>query len=340
MKTSRIWIFLGAVIALVMLLTRLNHHEMYTPQQRVTLEIYPRAEMNTQLQRLLQIIGKTNTFYHQRARERSMLHEIPYMVPMDTVESISILDTETNPTVTFYTDSSRYASMIVYDQGHYIVKLTHNTGTYRFNRTDSSTRYLLVIIRYIVGDIADMSRAQRLQNQCSIHPAGRSRLEIEEFDTISLNNLRQELRKRGNHNTEFPLGSHEYLGAKTSLDRALGTYIALGGLPKDEMTYHILKASGPYPQKMRLVPPPPVHDTGFWSFTVYDSRGTLAKKPNIYLNSKTIRYHPLGSVEITFTDDVLDTDRNTIHVDKESLVVVRIYRPQKFKWEIPSWARV
>jgi len=164
-------------------------------------------------------------------------------------------------------------------------------------------------------------------------------IDIEEFDPQSLQRIRESiqphiqiLRGRG--------GEHGYRGQVTLENRLLASFIEQGGLPISEMKQHAIRIPNTYPKKMRLVPPPQTEDTGMWSVTVYDGRTyTVSQKTNTYINSKTVRYHPMGSVELTFTNDATDTDRNTIHVDKDSVVIFRTYRPTT-PWKVPEFARV
>jgi hypothetical protein len=335
MDKIHVWILIFICIGSLILST--NTLDTYSPihKQKVTVTTYPRAEMNARLWTLFSIVKETNKFNHDRTHDKSAGM---FMGRLDTLNSFAILDTDTNPQVTFMASPGAYAIMTVYDQDHYIVGMTHMSGTYEFKRKDSTTRYLLVTVRYFVKDTDDFERVYAYQNQCGISPRGSDKLDVEEFDRRSLDDMRRSIRYRIDTST---MSRAEY-GMRGSIDpwgHIVGTYVEIGGIPSSEMIYRIRETPGPYPQKLRLVPPPGTRDTGFWSVTVYNENWKPVYRPNTYVNSKTVRYHPVGSVELTFTDDKSDTDRNTIHVGSGNFFVFRVYQPERLTWDIPGWAR-
>jgi len=336
MNTLHVWIAVSICIGLVLCLAA-GSHEAYKPihQQKVTATTYPRAEMNTRLKDLFSTIKATNTFHHERTHDVSASM---FMGRLDTLNSFAILDTDTDPRVRFTSTPGAYSGMTVYDQDHYVVGTVHASGTYEFKRKDSPSRYLLVVLRYFVKDTTDFQRVYAYQDQSIITPEGSQRLDVEEFDRRSLDEFRKTIHSRLNVTS---MSRADY-GARGSVDQGkhlLGTYMEIGGIPSSDMIYRIRKTPGPYPHKLRLVPPPETRDDGFWSVTVYTKDWKPMYKPNTYVNSKTVRYHPLGSVELTFTNDTEDRDRNTIHVAPDNFFVFRVYRSMLPTWDIPEWAR-
>jgi len=336
MRHGHVWsILILCSLVVLVIATRHSGYEPYT-KQRVTRETYPRAEMNAFMRSIVNRATRTNLIVHERTHEESMKTRLGRL---DTLHSYAVLDTETNPVVTFRHTPGAYSSMIVYDQDNYVVGMARDSGTYQFKRKESPTRYLLIVYRFFVKDTDDFRRVYAYQDQCTIKPSGTaSRLDIEEFDPESVQTFRKSLQPSVKI-LEGRTGKHGFKGSIGSDDHLLASYMEQGGLPESEMVYRAVRVPAEYPKKLRFVPPPPTEETGFWSVTVYDQTYTVPRKTNIYVNSKTVRYHPMGSVELTFTNDTSDTDRNTVHVDKESLVIFRTYRPSTI-WEVPQWARV
>lgn len=337
MRHGHVWtILILCSLMVLFLVTRHSGFESYESKQRVSMETYPRAEMNAFMRAVFNRAVKTNTFVHERTHETSMGTRLGRL---DTLNSYAVLDTESEPTVTFTHTPGAYSSMFVYDQDNYVVGMVRHSGSYQFKRKTSPTRYLLVVCRFFVKDTGDFSRVYAYQDRCTIRPDGLELLDVEEFDPQSIQRIRASIQPRIQV-LRGQVGEHGYRG-QVSLDkRLLASFIEQGGLPTSDMVQNAIQIPSTYPKKLRLVPPPQTEDTGFWSVTVYDGTTyTVSPKQQQYVNSKTVRYHPMGSVELTFTNDTTDTDRNTIHVDKESVVVFRTYR-RTTPWKVPEFARV
>jgi len=156
MKRGYVWSILVLCSLVILAILRAQHsgYESYG-KQRASRETYPRAEMNAFMRSIVNRTHTTNVFVHERTHEESMNMRLGRL---DTLNSYAILDTETNPTVTFRHTPGAYSSMIVYDQDNYVVGMVKESGTYRFTRKESPTRYLLVVCRFFVKDTDDFGR--------------------------------------------------------------------------------------------------------------------------------------------------------------------------------------
>jgi len=264
----------------------------------------------------------------------------------DTLYSAAVFDLDAAPvTVTLPDTGTRFSSMMVTDQDHYVRLVTYEPGPCTLNRGTIGTRYVLVAIRILVdpGDPSDLKQAHAVQNSIQVSQRNRGSFEVPNWDPSSQKSVRDALLMLGSMLTD----SGKMFGSKDQVDpirHLIGTAIWWGGNPEKDAIYFNVRPEMNDGTTMYRLNVKDVPVDGFWSVSVYNAEGHFEPNPlHAYtLNSLTAVKGPDGSIDIQFGGCTNNT-ANCLPIMKGWNYTVRLYRPRteilSREWKFPA-ARV
>ncbi|WP_325435341.1 DUF1254 domain-containing protein [Pseudomonas nitroreducens] len=262
----------------------------------------------------------------------------------DTLYSSAVFDLDAGPvSITLPDAGKRYFSLVAYSQDQYTSPMGYGAGTYRFDRQQVGTRYVLVGIRTLVDptDASDLQAAHALQQQVRVsQPGGPGRYEETSWDTASQQRVRTALLGLA---ATLP-DSRGMFGARGQVDplrHLIGSASAWGGNPERDALYlNVTPERNDGTTRYGLtVGRVPVD--AFWSISVYNAAGYFQANPqNAYtLNNLTAKRAADGSVQVLF-GGCDGKQANCLPITPGWNYMVRLYRPQAElldgSWKFPE----
>ena len=315
-----------------------------TEQVPVTADNFIRAESDLMISGTVKS-GGLGKFIHFR---EPMAIDCPIVRPnRDTLYSFSEWDLEAGPvTVTLPDAGTRFQTMIVIDQDHYVPQVIYNAGTYKFSKESigGTTRYLTLGMRILVNpdNPADVAEVHKLQDAIKFEqPGGPGKFEIPNWDQASQKKVRDALLALNETLPDLKgaFGSREEVDPVRHL---IGTASAYGGNPdKDAVYLNIMPKNNDGKAVYKLTIKNDVPVDGFWSISVYDAEGHFKKNDlNAYtLNSITAKKDADGSVTVQF-GGCDGKAANCLPICPGWNYMVRLYRPRKAvldgTWKFPD----
>ncbi|MGA7049972.1 MAG: DUF1254 domain-containing protein [Mycobacterium sp.] len=261
----------------------------------------------------------------------------------DTLYSAGVFDLDAGPvTVSLPDPGSRFMSMQVITEDHYVPAVFYGPGEHTLDRDDIGTRYVMVAIRTLVNpnDDADLDEVHRLQDAVAVQQDDVGSFEIPTWDPVSQRTVRDAL----SHLAATLPDSKGMFGTKNDTDpvrRLIGSASAWGGNPEKDAMYLIgypAKNDGGTTHRLS-VDQVPVDE--FWSVTVYNKDGYFTPNPeNAYsFNNITAQRDTDGKITIQFGGcDGAST--NCLPITPGWNYAVRLYRPQdkilSGEWTFPE----
>lgn len=250
----------------------------------------------------------------------------------DTLYSSAVFDLDAGPvTVTLPDAGKRYFSLIAISEEQYTPGVVYGPGTYRFDRQQIGTRYVLIGIRTLVdpNNAPDMQAAHALQQQIqAVQPGGPGSFEQPTWDQASQQQVRTALLSLA---AGIP-DSRGMFGQRDKVDpvrHLIGSASAWGGNPERDALYlNVTPAQNDGKTRYQLnVGRVPVD--AFWSITVYNADGYLQPNPlNAYaLNNLTAQRGADGSVKVQF-GGCDGQQPNCLPITPGWNYMVRLYQPQ------------
>lgn len=249
----------------------------------------------------------------------------------DTLYSSAVFDLDAGPvTLTLPETDGRFMSMQVFDQDHYTHGVYYQPGPVTLTREEIGTRYVMVGIRTLVNpeDAADLEAVHKLQDQVTAEqPGGPGSYEIPEWDGGSRDATRAKILALA---ADLP-DTRGMFGAKSEVDPVLhfiGTAMGWGGNPDRDAFYLNRTAPNNDGRQIYRLTVKDVPVEGFWSITIYNADGFLAKNDfkKYTLNNLTAEKADDGSVTVQFggCDGKI---ANCLPVPENWNWMVRLYRP-------------
>ena len=265
----------------------------------------------------------------------------------DTLYSSGVFDLDAGPvTVSMPDAGTRFMSLMIIDEDHYVPFIAHGKGSHTFTREQIGTRYMLVAVRTLVDpqQPADLRAAHALQDAIAVEQAEPGHFEIPDWDKVSQKKIRDALLVL---NTTLPDLRHAF-GSRSEVDpirHLIGTAAGWGGNPDKEAIY--LNVT-PRHNDGRTVYRLSVRDVpvdGFWSISVYNAQGFFVPNAlNAYsLNNLTAAKEGDGTVKVQFGG--CDTQSvNCLPTPEGWNYLVRLYQPQAAildgSWQFPEAQQV
>lgn len=202
-------------------------------------------------------------------------------------------------------------------------------NTYRLTQEEIGTRYAFVIFRVFVDGISqeDTERGNVIQNLIHLEGGGKEFV-IPNWDQTQVDRLTAMLAKKAEQLPAIP-SAFGLASEVDPLQHRIGAAMAWGGMPKENAIYlyetpEINDGTQEYKLIVRDVPV-----NAFWSITVYDERGWLAKndKGTYSINDKSALKRPDGSVLIHFGTKKAP-QANVLPIMPGWNYTVRMYEPQ------------
>ena len=266
----------------------------------------------------------------------------------DTLYSTAVFDLDAGPVTVGLPDAgSRFFSLTLINEDHYIPFVRYGAGSYRITRTDAGTRYAIVGLRILVDPTraGDIEEGRRLQDAVTVEqPGGPGRFDAPNWDSVSQAKVKSALHALG----ETLPNLDRAFGKQADVDpveHLIGAAIAWGGLPRADATY--LNVTPPrndgttvYRLRVGAVPV-----DAFWSITVYDDKGQLIANPqkSYALNNLSVRYAADKSATVQFGGCTASIP-NCLPVTAGWNYMVRLYRPRAEildgRWTFPAATRV
>lgn len=248
----------------------------------------------------------------------------------DTIYSIGVFDLTSPLTIVKPDSGERYQSMTFVSENHSIFPSEYGNGVFVTTQESIGSRYALVIFRTFVdaSSSRDILLANQLQDQITYCQADVGKLELPDWDEVSLLKLRDAVNVLASTKTDTSgmFGLKEVLNP---IDHLLGTAYGWGGLPKEAAVYincvpEHNDGKTPYTLTLKNVPV-----DGFWSVTLYNSKGFMEEndKGVTSFNSVTSKKNADGSVAIYFGGD--ENELNYLPIMNGWNYVLRLYQPRK-----------
>ena len=330
-----------AAISLLAALSATAHAEPPVP---VTVDNFIRAETDHYFSNAQKDAGGLAKFAHHREL-MSVDRQTVIRPNRDTFYSAAVVDLDAGPvTVTLPYEGTRYRSMEVLNEDHYVVgDVVYGAGMYTYNRKTVGTRYALIAIRTLgdPNDSHDLQQVHALQDRTSITQiGGTGTFEVPNWDESSLSRVRDALITLA---TTLPDFKHAF-GAEGQVDpvrRVLGAAAAWGGNPDRDAVYLNVTASKNDGTTVYRLGLKNVPVDGFWSISVYNAKGYFEKNSyNAYsINNLTATKEVDGSIMVQFGGCEGNVP-NCFPIVPGWNYMVRLYRPRpeilNGKWAFPQ----
>ena len=308
----------------------------------VTVDNFIRADSDLYFAGILKDSGAAGKFLHRREPAR-IDNQTVIRVNRDTLYSSAVFDLDTSPvTITLPDAGSRFMSMQVINEDHYVPEVVYGKGNYTLTKDQVGTRYVAVAIRTLVdpADPKDIEQVHALQDAIKVSQKSVGTFEVPNWDQASQKKVRDALLVLATTLPDFK----KAFGTKAQVDpvrHLIGTAAAWGGNPDKDATYLNItpaKNDGSTVYKLNVGKVPV---DAFWSVSVYNAEGYFEKNPyDAYsLNSITAKKNADGSIAIQFggCDGKIP---NCIPVVKGWNYTVRLYRPRpeilNGTWKFPE----
>jgi hypothetical protein len=308
----------------------------------VTVDNFIRAESDLYFAGILKDSGAIGKFLHRREPAR-IDNQTVIRLNRDTLYSSAVFDLDTGPvTITLPDAGSRFMSMQVINEDHYVPEVVYGKGNYTLTKDQVGTRYVAVAIRTLIdpADPKDIEQVHALQDAIKVSQKSVGTFEAPNWDQASQKKVRDALLVLATTLPDFK----KAFGTKAQVDpvrHLIGTAAAWGGNPDKDATYlNITPAKNDGSTVYKLdVGKVPVD--AFWSVSVYNAEGYFEKNPyDAYsLNSITAKKNADGSIAIRFggCDSKIP---NCLPIVKGWNYTVRLYRPRaeilNGTWKFPE----
>jgi hypothetical protein len=269
----------------------------------VTVDNFIRAETDTYFAVGVRQSGGIGRFHHYR-EPMAIDNQTVVRANRDTMYSAAVLDLDAGPaTVTLPDAGTRFMSMMVVDQDHYVPTVEYGAGSYTLKRDQIGTRYILVAIRTLVDPErpTDVEAVRALQDAITVSQASPGQFEVPTWDQDSQKKVRDALLVLGSTLTDLK-GAFGARGQIDPVRHLIGSAMGWGGNPVQDAIYLNVtpgKNDGAivYRLTVRDVPV-----DGFWSISVYNADGYYEKnRLNAYtLNNITANKERDGSIVVQF----------------------------------------
>jgi hypothetical protein len=308
----------------------------------VTVDNFIRAESDVYMGGMLKDSnGRLGTFKHRR-EVADIDHQTVIRLNRDTLYSSALFDLDAGPaTITLPDAGTRFMSMQVISQDHYVPAVYYKPGSYTLTREMVGTRYAAVAIRTLVdpNDPTDVAKVHALQDAITVSQASPGAFVIPNWDPASQKRVRDALLVLSSTSSGFG-GAFGKQGEVDPVRRLMGAAAGWGGNPDRDATYLGETPAENDGTTVHSVTVKDVPVDAFWSVSVYNEQGYYEKNPlNAYtINSITGQKAGDGSTTIQFGG----CDRkipNCIPIVKGWNYTVRLYRPRAEildgRWKFP-----
>ncbi len=308
----------------------------------VTVDTLPRAESDLYFGGLLKDSGAIGKFLHRREPAR-IDNQTVIRLNRDTVYSSAIFDLDAGPvTITLPDAGSRFMSMQVINEDHYVPEVVYGKGSYTLTKDKVGTRYVAVAIRTLVDPASEkgIEQVHALQDAIKVSQKDAGKFDVPNWDQVSQKKLRDALLVLASTIPDFKRA----FGTKAAVDpirHLIGTAAGWGGNPDKDAIY--LNITPPkndgttiYKLDVKNVPV-----DAFWSVSLYNAEGYYEK--NSYdaysINSITGKKSTDNSIAIQFggCDGKIP---NCLPIMKGWNYTVRLYRPRAEildgRWKFPE----
>jgi hypothetical protein len=299
--------------------------------QAVTIDNFVRAESDLYMGGILKDSGgRLGTFSHRR-EVADIDHQTVIRLNRDTIYSSALFDLDAAPaTITLPESGTRFMSMQVISEDHYVPAVYYKAGAYTLTRESVGTRYAAVAVRTLVdpNDPADVAKAHALQDAITVSQANAGTFEVPSWDPESQKKVRDALLVLSSTSGDFA-GAFGKQGDVDPVRRLLGAAAGWGGNPDKDATYLSETPAKNDGSTVHRVTVKDVPVDAFWSISVYNAQGYYEKNAlNAYtINSITGKKAADGSTTIQFggCDGKVP---DCIPIVKGWNYTVRLYRPR------------
>jgi hypothetical protein len=293
----------------------------------VNAENFVRAETAAQFDRIVEMAGGVNLFFHLRG-PTPLDQQTVIRMNRDTIYSAAVVDISKGATLIVPDAGDRYMSIMVVNEDHYINKVIHKPGKHKLTVKEFGTPFVNLSVRTLVdaSDPADIREANALQDQLKIEAASATPYSHPDYDKESYKTTYEALLVLGRGMAD----ARATFGSRKDVDQVrhlLGTAWGWGGLPEEEAYYLNVEPNlpvGAYQLTFRDVPV-----DAFWSVSLYNKDGYF--DPNdqdaYSVNSLTGTPNEDGSFSIHFGGD--HGSVNHLPISEGWNYTVRFYQPRK-----------
>ncbi len=306
----------------------------------VTWDTFVRAESDKYF-KSYEHLGGIGNFYNIRQPTPIDAQKVIRM-NRDTMYSFGIFDLTSPVTITKPDTGDRFQSMMALNQDEYVpIPVVYKPGKYTLTQDKVGTRYVFVAFRTFVDSTnpADIKKVNAIQDQIKVEQASKGKFDSPNWDPKSQDRLRDAINVLASTMKSF----REAFGTKEEVDpiaHLLGAASGWGGNPAKDATYLNVtpeKNDGktPYTLTVKDVPV-----DGFWSISLYNSKGFFQKNPyNAYsINNITGKKGKDGSITIHLGGD--PKQPNYLPIMDGWNYTVRLYQPSQAivdgTWKFPK----
>jgi hypothetical protein len=304
----------------------------------VNVDSFVRAETARMFADLQAQAGGVNTFQHLR-EPTPLDKQTVVRMNRDTLYSWLVADLSSGATLAIPDSGSRYLSVMVINEDHYINKVFHDAGEYELATADFDSSHVLVAVRVLVdpADAEDVAAVNALQDRFQFSARSANPYVPLDYDEASLNATRQPLLElaRGLGGVEHAFGTKE---AVDPVRHLIGTAAGWGGLPDHEAFYVNVDPGLPVGEYELTVRDVPVD--AFWSISLYNADGYFEANDRNANSVNSITATPNDDGSVTVTLGGRDDSPNCLPIMQGWNYLIRLYQPRPEildgTWKFPS----